>query len=1052
MPTTTRMIMAVVTQCIIVKSNNMKNFKKLILRVFACSTILGLSNIAAYANIHEEVQNNTEMSSPTPTQQKRIQGIVKDELGEPLIGASITVKGTTNATMTDSDGKFSLTVNPGSVLVITFIGYHPKEITVGSQNDYDIELIENSHIIDDVVVIGYGTMKKQNLTGAVSSVKFDETLTSRPTMNLSSALTGLSAGLNISQVSATPGAEDVNILVRGKGTMNDASPLVIIDGVPGALNDVIPNDVESVSVLKDASSSAIYGSRAANGVILVTTKRGTEGRVNVTYNGYVGWQRASKTVDFITDMATHMELVNESEGREKYATSLIDEWRKESAAGNPLYPNTDWYDEMLNTSVLTEHNLTVRGGNSRTNFSMSLGYLDNKGIIDNSGYKKYSFRMNADTKVGKWLEMGGNAYGSWSDRDPINVTSFFDNIRNTTPGVIPQYEDGRYGGSMFEGFPRVGNPRAYIDNIRGNYERQKLGLKFYGKVKFLNYFEWESSFGFNYDNRHNWEYTRPYSLWNFQTDYEYQPSSNVDKLFNGTRRDYSTILNTLLRFNYSLNQTHNFAALVGFDQQYNRMDLFNARKSDILGDDAIYIMDVGVDMESIAGSGTDDALRSYFGRINYDYKGRYLFEANARYDGSSRFAKDNRWGFFPSFSAGWRLSEERFAQPLKTIFDDIKIRGSWGKLGNNRIGDYTYQVVYGSYLYPFGGNLQQGVAPRELANSKIKWETTTITNVGLDLVLLKNRLSLSAEYYNKTTSDILTKIPIPLVMGNFSPPWQNIAEMRNRGVEVQMTYHGNVGRDFSYSVSGNFSTISNKVLKFNGDKSISGATITMEGKPFGSFYVLEVDRILQDQAEIDKLIEDGYTFGSDIGSVPKPGDFLYKDSNGDKVFNLDDRVVKEYSSLPKFTYGLNINMAYKGIDLGIVGQGVSGSKGYWGNDGFNTFNINEGFLQRAEILNRWTPENKSTKYPRLLTSGSALNTANSDYWLHNTSYFRIKSIQLGYTLPKGLTTKFMIERLRVYTNLENYFTFTSFDGYNPENPSMAYPLMKQWVIGLNVTF
>lgn len=1032
----------------------MGNYKNLFLGAFATSAMLGLSSIPVYAHIHDEVGNSStvNMLSPSPAQQKKIQGIIKDEFGSPLAGASITIKGTTNGTITDGDGKFSLNANTGSVLVVNYLGYHPKEITIDSNSNYEIKLVENSQMLDDVVVVGYGTMKKQNLTGAVSSVKFDETTTSRPTMNLSSALTGLSAGLNISQTSGTPGSEGVNILIRGKGTMNDASPLVIIDGVPGALNDVNPNDVESISVLKDASSSAIYGSRAANGVILVTTKRGTSGKANVSYSGYVGWQSAAKKIDFINDMATHMEMVNVSEGREKYANSLIEQWRQESAAGNPLYPNTDWYDEMLKTSVLTEHNLTVRGGSEKTNYSLSLGYLDNQGIIDNSGSKKYSFRLNVDSKVTNWLDMGANAFGSWSDSKPIDVKTLFNSIRNTTPGVIPQYEDGRYGGSMFEGLPQVSNPRAYVDNIRGNYERQKLGLKFYGKLKFLKFFEWESSFGFNYDNRKNWEYTKLYSLWNFQKEYEYQSSSNVDKLFNGTRRDYSTILNSLLRFNYSLNKEHNFAVLLGFDQQYNRMDKFDARKSDILGNDAIYIMDAGVNNESITGSGTDDALRSYFGRINYDYKGKYLLDINARYDGSSRFAKANRWGFFPSFSAGWRVSEESFAQPLKTVFDDIKIRGSWGKLGNNRIGDYTYQVVYGSLLYPFGGQLQQGVAPTEIANSKIKWETTTVTNIGLDLVLLNNRLSISAEYYNKTTSDILTRIPIPLTMGNFTPPWQNIAEMKNKGVELQLTYRGNVGKDFSYSISGNLATVDNKVTKFNGDKSINNATITMEGKPFNSFYVLEVDHIIQDQAEIDQLLADGYTFGSDIGGKPKPGDFLYKNTNDDKVFNLEDRVVKDFSSLPKITYGININAAYKDFDLSIVGQGVGKVKGYWGNDGFNTFNINEGFLQKADILNHWTPENRSTEYPRLLTSGSALNTAYSDYWLYNTSYFRIKSIQVGYSLPKKLTSNFLIDRLRIYTNLENYFTFTGFDGYNPENTEMTYPLMKQWVIGLNVTF
>lgn len=997
------------------------------------------------------LNRTSEKQSQSIKTLKKVTGKIMDEKGEPIIGANIVEAGTTNGTVTDVDGEFSLDVEDNAKINISYIGYHTKEMSAEGRNTLNIVLIEDTQALEELVVVGYGVQKKANLTGAVSSVRFDEALTGRSSLNLSSALTGLSAGLNISQMSATPGAEDLNIFVRGKGTMNDASPLIIIDGVPGALNDVNPSDVESVSVLKDASSSSIYGSRAANGVILVTTKRGVEGKVNVVYNGYMGWQSAAKEIEFINDMPTHMELVNESEGREKYPVSLIDNWRKEAESGNILYPNTDWYDEILNTSVLTEHNLTARGGSEKGRFYLSLGYLDNKGIIDNSGYTKYTFRLSADSKISNGLELGGIAFGTWSDRDPIDVTSFFNNIRNTTPGVIPKYKDGRYGGEMFEGLPQGSNPRAYIDNIRGNYERQKLGLKFYVKTKFLHFFDWENSLGFNYDNRRNWEYTRPYALWNLQTDFEYQKKPSINSLFNGSRRDYSMIFNSLLRFNASFLDHHHLTALVGFDQQYNRMDKFDAKKNDILGDDAIYIMDVGVNLESITGSGTDDALQSYFGRINYDYKNKYLLEINSRYDGSSRFAKDNRWGFFPSFSAGWRLTEEPFAQSLKTVFDDIKLRGSWGKLGNNRIGDYTYQVVYGSFLYPFGNQLQQGVAPIEIANSKIKWETTTITNIGLDLLLLKSRLSLSAEYYDKITSNILTKIPIPLVMGNFLPPWQNIAEMENRGFELQLTYLGNIGKDFSYNIGGNLSTVNNKVIKFNGEKSIDGTTITTEGKSLNSYYLLEFDHILQDQAEIDKLLADGYKFGTYVGGTPSPGDMLYKDANNDKIFNDEDRIIKDYSPLPKMTYGIDLGAAYKGLDFNLVGQGVSGVKGYWGNDGFNTFNINEGFLLRKEILNRWTPEKKSTVYPRLLTSGSSLNTAYSDYWLYNTSYFRIKSLQVGYTLPTKITSKLFIDRLRIYTNLENYFTFTRFEGYNPENPSMSYPLMKQWVIGLNIT-
>jgi TonB-linked SusC/RagA family outer membrane protein len=984
------------------------------------------------------------------TSQDIISGLVVGADGNALEGVQVRNLKTNAITVTVSGGTFEISGDPGDELEFKLIGYGTMVITASEAKRVVLTPVETG--LSEVVVVGYGTQKKQNLTGAVSSVNFNENTISRPTFNLSSTLTGLVSGLNISQSSATPGAEGFNILVRGQGTMNDASPLVLIDGVPGALNSIPPYDVESVTVLKDASSSSIYGSRAANGVILVTTKKGSDAKMKVSYNTYMGEQSIAKNISFITDMATHMRLVNESEGFEKYSSDLIQTWETESKAGNPLYPNTDWYDEMLNPSFLQQHNLSLRGGAQKINYYMSLGYLDNKGVIDNSGFKSYSFRLNSEARPTKWLSIGERISGSWSNRAPIDVSTFFGSIRNTTPGVIPKYTDGRYGGEMFNGLPEGTNPRAYVDNIRGDFEEQNLDLQLFGTISFLKYFKWENNFGINYRNRRNWIYARPYSLWNFQTDFEYPLRPNVSNLFNGSTRNYTTVYNSLLRFNESFTGGHNISALLGFDEEYNRMDAFDARKDDILGDDVIYILDAGTNMVAIDGSGTDDALRSYFGRINYDFKNKYLFEANARYDGSSRFSSNNRWGFFPSFSAGWRILEEPFAHSLNKIFNNVKLRGSWGTLGNNRIGDYTYQVTYGPVLYPFGGQLQQSVAPKDLANKNIKWETTRITNIGLDLGMMNNRLSLNIDYFDKVTSDILTRIPVPIVMGNFLPPWQNIAKMQNTGVELQVTYHDKIGEKVSYGINGNVSTVNNKVLEFNGNKSISGPNITSEGNSFNSFYLLEFDHIIQDQSEIDKLLSDGYTFGTYVGGKSGPGDILYKDTNGDKVFDDKDRVIKNFSPLPKFIYGLNLNVAFKGFDLNVMGQGVGGVEGYWGNDGFNTFNINEGFLQRSVILNRWTPENKSTKYPRLRTSGSAINTVNSDYWLYNTSYFRIKSLQLGYTLPEALITKARISDLRIYTELENYFTFTKFSGYNPENTSMNYPLMKQLVFGLNLTF
>lgn len=1004
---------------------------------------------AGYFKMYSAIEDFDETVGAN-SDQETITGVVLKEDGTPIEDVLVRNLETNATVLTDEEGFFKIAGNADEHLLFSKVGYKTKRVAADKVVKVILYALEME--LDEVVVVGYGTQKKQEITGAISNVEFDENEMSRPSFNLSSALTGRVPGLNISQQSATPGAEGFNILVRGIGTMNDASPLVLIDGIPGSLNSIPIYDVKSVSVLKDASSAAIYGSRAANGVILITTKSGIKGEMTVSYNTYMGIQSAAKQIGFITDMATHMELVNESEGFEKYDKSLINAWREKSAAGDPLYPNTDWYDEMLNPSFLQQHNLSVSGGSEKMKYYMSLGYLNNKGIIGNSGYKSYSVRLNSDTKPTEWLSIGGRFFGKWSNREPIDVSTFFANIRNVTPGVIPQFSDGRYGGAMFKGLPEGGNPKAYVDNIRGDYEGQRVNLKLFATVDFLKYFEWTNNFGFNYRNRRNWIYYRPYTLWNFQTDFQYPKKPSVSSLLNSNIRNYRFVFNSLLRFNKSFSGGHTLGVLLGFDEEYNRMDNFNATKNDILGDDAIYILNAGANLVAINGAGTDDALRSYFGRLNYDFKNKYLFEANFRYDGSSRFSRENRWSFFPSFSAGWRIIEEPFANSLKGIFDELKLRGSWGELGNNRIGDYTYQITYGSVLYPYGGQPQQGVAPKELANQDIKWETTRIANIGLDVSLMNGQLFFSFDYYDKTTDDILARIPVPLVLGNFAPPWQNIATMRNRGAEVQVTYRGDIGGEVHYSINGNFSTVKNEVLAFNDKKSINGPRITVEGKPFNSFYLLDYDKIIQSQSEIDKLVNEGYQFGSYVGGVPKAGDMLYKDINGDKIFDEQDRVIKNFSSLPKYVYGFNLNATYKGFDINVVGQGVGGARGYWGNDGFNTFNINEAFLQRKVILNRWTPDNKSTKYPRLRTSGSAINAVYSDYWLYNTSYFRLKSVQIGYTLPANITAKAFISRLRIYMNLENYVTLTKFEGYNPENPNMAYPLMKQVVFGLNLTF
>lgn len=983
---------------------------------------------------------------------KGISGKVTNQSGVPISGVTVAVKGTTTGVITDNNGNFSLTLPSDSkVIIFSFVGMKSQEITIGNKTTVDVVLEEEITSLGEVVAVGYGTMKKANLTGSVSSINFNESMDSRPLNNLSSALAGMSAGLVVKQNSSAPGNESVSLLIRGVGTLNNSAPLVLIDGVAGNIDDVNPNDVASISVLKDASSCAIYGSRAANGVILVTTNRGKVEKMSVNYNGYVGVESAANMIGFISDYPTHMELLNEASRNSGqpliYDQTLIDAWRTNSKTDPIHYPNTDWFREILKPSVNSEHNLSLRGGSEKSNFLLSLGYLDNKGVMKNAEFEKYSFRVNVDSKVSDWLSVGGNVFGFWSDRGPVDVSYLFNTMLMTNPGILPKSSDGRYGGSMMKGEDsKAYNPRATMESAKGNNERQRVGAQFFAKMNFLKYFEFETSFAGNYDNRRSWQYSGPVSIWDLNANAKLYDTATRNYISNSNSRYYSTTLNELLRFKYSINNSHHIGTLIGFDQEYSRQDQFSASKYDLLND-AIYVIDAAAADPLAGGTAEDRALRSYFGRINYDYKGKYLFEANGRYDGSSRFAEANRWGFFPSFSAGWRFSEESFFEPVKKWIDSAKLRGSWGKLGNNNIGDYEYQSLYGGQNYSFGGNIAQGIAPTSLSNRAITWEATTTSNIGLDLNLLNSKLSVSVDVFDKTTENILVKLPIPLVMGNLSAPNQNVAQVRNRGLEGQLSYLGNIGKDFQYSIGGNISFIDNKVLKYLGAvKTISGTRVLTEGKSIWPFYIREVDHIVQDQAEIDKMIADGYTFSP---AIPKPGDFLYKDIVPDKKINDDDRVIKG-STIPNATYGINVSASYKGFDLNIVGQGVSGLDFYDGG-AYNTFNLHWDYVQRENVLNRWTPENKSTEYPRL-TFGLANNDVNSDYWLKDVSYFRIKSLQFGYALPKRITSKFLVDRLRLYTSFENYFTFTSYDGFDPENAGVTYPNMKQFVAGLNITF
>jgi len=1001
-------------------------------------------------------------------QQQQTTGIVKDTEGLPLAGVSVMEKGTKNGTTTNEQGAFILAVqNIQAVLVFKFIGYKSLERTFSSR-PLDIILEEDQAALEEVVVVGYGTQKKVNLTGAVSSIDFSDVAETRPIGSLSAGLAGLSSGIQVKQGTGQPGKDGATLRIRGQGTLNNSDPLVLVDGVPGNMNDVNPQDVANVSILKDAASAAIYGSRAANGVVLVTTKKGKAGTASLSYNVRVSQQQPSNLIDMVSDYPRHMELINEgfnnlTPNSGPFQQSTIDDWRAHSAIDPNLYPNTNWFDWILQKKWAQEHNLSATGGNDKTIYLISANYSDNPGIVENAGFKRYGARVNVESKMNDWLAVGSTTYGLWSNAGLANVEEMFSFTAGSVPGILPRDASGRYGSAMAPGENLQAN--NYLHNINstiGDLERQKVFSRLYANVDLYKGLRLESGFSIDFDNQSQRSHNVYIPRWNFQTEQITNPSPGRNSVYNTHQRDFQYVMNHVLKYNTKIG-VHNLDALAGYQEEYYRRNGFNARRYDMI-DESTPVLDATTSADAIVGGNANDwALRSFFGRLNYNYDDRYLFEANIRNDGSSRFAKARRWGVFPSFSAGWRISQEAFMKDI-SFFNDLKIRASWGSLGNNSIGDYDYINAYGSANYSFGGTIVSGVAPLAITNPLLTWEKTNVTNIGLDVAALNNKLSFEFEWFNRSTKDILIDLPIPLVngiptnsSGVLQSPKQNAAIVRNRGVEFSVGWNDQLG-ELSYGVHANYTYVQNKVMKYKGEEySLANQNILLEGYPIWSFYVRQVDRIVQesDVDYINQLVADGYTFQP---SVPQPGDFLYVDANGDKRFNEDDRTILKTGPNPTSLFGLNLDAAYKGFSMQILLQGQAGNKAYW-RDGYLTTGVRNGYLINQEVAdNHWTPSSPDAKYPRLTNYVYGQNTdPASDFWLQDASFLRVKNIQLGYSLPSQWVKKIKMQRLFMYVNAENLFTFTGYEGIDPEITGLGatqtlYPTMKQISFGLNVTF
>ncbi len=1011
---------------------------------------------------------NVQQESTTVT------GIVLDDMGEPIIGATIKIKGQdTVGTITSIDGDFTLkSLKKGQTLVISYIGFQTQEVKYNGEKSLKVTLKSDSKSLNEVVVVGYGTQKKVNMSGAVASINMDELTESRPVTNVSQALAGLAAGVNVSSGSNRPGDDNASILVRGQGTLNSSAPLIIIDGVEQGINTVNPQDIESVSVLKDAASASIYGSRAANGVILITTKKGKSGKIKVDYNGYVSFQSIRKTLTPVSNYADYMELINEGyynsnpkSGKNQYfSEEKIAEWRN---GNDPLkYPNTNWIDETFKPSTSTNHVVSLSGGSDKIRFYGSFGYMNNPGVLENAGMKKYTVRLNMDADVTSWLNIGMQIGGYVSDLEPgaEEIDNIFTYTAATTPGMVFRAPDGRYGAlnnSEDSGQCANNNPLIRLNKWAGQDRKNNVRPRFTATLKPFKGFSLTGSYSYEFLDRET--HRKPVFLdaYNFLTDEQTWTNrgktsikytdSKIERYFNDLVARYDT---KMFKNNLAI------GAMAGLSNELYRSKNFSATRQD-LTDLSMDVINGATGESTSSGSSTEWAMRSFFGRLNLNWQEKYLFEFNLRADGSSRFSKDNRWGYFPSASAAWRIDQEKFMEGvLGGNLSNLKLRLSYGALGNNSVGNYDYQSLYttSGNNYVLGNLMVPGLALAAISNANLTWESTKVFNVGLDFGFFNNHLTGTIDFFNKKTTGILINLPAPGVHGTTALPKQNSAEVTNKGIEFTLGWQDKIG-DFTYGANANFAYITNNVDKFKGkDKggmSISGANLIWEGHSINSQYLMRVDRILQtdeDMKIVDEMIAKNPNAFKALGK-PQKGDFLYKDIDGDGCITLMDKEIVSDGTNPKFTFGLNLNAAYKGFDVSALLQGQLGIKTFWMNDAYNTPTVRYGYQINKEVADgRWYEGRTDAKYPRLIQYQDTRNTKPSDFYLQDRSFLKIRNIQFGYTVPQNLTQMVHVQRVRVYCSLENFFTFTSFKGFDPEVSGMNYPTMKQCTLGLNISF
>ena len=1033
-----------------------------------------------------------------------ISGNVIGEDGSPMIGVSIQVKGKAVGTVTNIDGNYRLVLpNNSDAIVVTYVGYVPQEISLKNNNWQRIVLKEDANMLDAVVVVGYGTVKKRDLTGAISTVKADE-MGLTGVSSIGHALEGKAAGLYVRQNSAQPGG-GLDILVRGAGSINaNNDPLYIVDGFPiakldqiassdrkmdpgtqGVLNFLNPNDVESIEVLKDASATSIYGARAANGVVIINTKRGKEGEFNVNLDAYFGVQKAAKQLRMLNaqqfgDMLWQaMKNDGKTPSHDVYGNgdqAVVPEYLD----SNHLIPSddVDWVDEILRAAVVQSYNLSFTKADKKSNQLFSLGYYDQQGLVKFSDFKRVSGRFNSEYKLfDDHLRIGENISlsHSWGTSVSNNAAlggTLYEAYKFQSITPVKNLED-EYAGNVFSDIP---NPMGKLYRNKDNQDKKsRLVGNLYAELHLFDGLMFKTSFGVDYNNLYRRSFSPKYD--------ELNASEKLSSLSNRNAWNFNWVFTNTLTYNKTFGD-HTINALLGMESLRNRYEYFTASRDGFPSDDPNFrFLDAGdVGTQKNSGAATEYSMVSYFGKLDYNYHDRYLVAFTLRRDGSSRLG-NNKWGNFPAASVGWRISNEPFFD-VEAI-SNLKVRVGWGQNGNSDVPSYatidSYKSNSTNSNYPIDGNqsgVDLGLVQTRNGNVNLKWETTTQTNVGVDLGFLNGDLNLTLDYFNKDTKDLLWRRALPASIGGTNMTvWDNVGKMNNKGFEMEINYQKQINQDFGFSVAYNFSVIKNKMTELNGvdyiglsSSELHGRNFDQEtsrsavGQPIGSFFVYEADGLFQSDAEIQNYKNDR---GELLQPNAKPGDIRFKDLNGDGVINSDDRDFKG-NPLPDCSMGLTLGFNYKNFDVSAFFQGVFGNEVYNLTNYLGEFYNQAQYNKNSTILDAWRPDNTDTDIPRVTLDDPNNNIRPSTYYIHNASFVRLKNLKVGYTLPDKVASKLKLKRTYIYLQGQNLFTITGYEGIDPEvglqsyssenrNLDMGvdrgvYPLPRTFTLGVNVSF